>query len=145
MSTTPVRAAIYARISKDREGAGLGVQRQEQDCRELAERLGWQVVAVYVDNDISAFSGKARPAYRNLLAAMRSGAVQGVLCWHTDRLHRSLRELQDYIEISKPHGILTHTVMAGRLDLATAAEQAGERWRRGLFLQFASMTRQRLR
>ena len=50
----PLAAAIYARISRDREGAGLGVERQEADCRALAERLGWDVVAVYVDNDISA-------------------------------------------------------------------------------------------
>lgn len=28
------KAAIYARISDDREGDGVGVERQEQDCRE---------------------------------------------------------------------------------------------------------------
>jgi DNA invertase Pin-like site-specific DNA recombinase len=37
-------AAIYCRISRDREGAGLGVQRQEEDCRQLAASLGWTVV-----------------------------------------------------------------------------------------------------
>lgn len=124
MSTTPVRAAIYARISKDREGAGLGVQRQEQDCRELAERLGWQVVAVYVDNDISAFKGKARPAYRRLLEAMTAGTVQGVICWHTDRLHRSPLELEEDIAVSEGRGITTQTVKAGELDLSTASGQA---------------------
>jgi hypothetical protein len=31
----PVRAAIYVRISSDRTGAGLGVTRQEEDCRAL--------------------------------------------------------------------------------------------------------------
>lgn len=35
------RAAIYCRISDDREGAGLGVARQDVDCREQADRLGW--------------------------------------------------------------------------------------------------------
>jgi hypothetical protein len=54
----PVRAAIYVRISSDRTGAGLGVARQEEDCRALCERLGWQVVRVYPDNDVSAYSGK---------------------------------------------------------------------------------------
>ncbi|MER5688882.1 hypothetical protein [Streptomyces sp. NPDC002205] len=34
------RAAIYCRISQDRGGAGLGVARQEEDCRALCARLG---------------------------------------------------------------------------------------------------------
>lgn len=32
--------AIYCRISQDGEGSGLGVSRQEEDCRELADRRG---------------------------------------------------------------------------------------------------------
>lgn len=35
--------AIYAGISKDKVGAGLGAERQQADCRELAARLGWTV------------------------------------------------------------------------------------------------------
>ena len=42
---TDVRsAAIYARISADVEGTGLGVTRQLEDCRKLAVRswlAGW--------------------------------------------------------------------------------------------------------
>ena len=65
----PVRTAIYCRISKDRSGESLGVERQEQDCRQLAERLGWEVVGVYIDNDISAStkSRKHRPQYAEML------------------------------------------------------------------------------
>src|ERR687887_507586 len=36
-------AGIYTRISMDRVGGGLGVERQEQDCRELCARRGWEV------------------------------------------------------------------------------------------------------
>ncbi|HYZ02002.1 MAG TPA: recombinase family protein, partial [Candidatus Binatia bacterium] len=57
-------AGIYTRISMDRVGGGLGVERQEQDCRELCGRRGWEVAETYRDNDISAYSGKKRPAYR---------------------------------------------------------------------------------
>jgi DNA invertase Pin-like site-specific DNA recombinase len=35
-----------------------GMQRQEQDCRELAKRRGWQVVDVYSDDDASGASGR---------------------------------------------------------------------------------------
>jgi site-specific DNA recombinase len=53
--------AIYARISSDVEGSGLGVARQVQDCRRLAQQLGWTVAEVYQDNDFSAYWGKKRP------------------------------------------------------------------------------------
>lgn len=113
------RAAIYARISKDRIGAGLGVDRQEQECRELAERLGFTIVQVYVDNDLSAYSGKPRPAYLQMLADLEAGHIDAVLAWHTDRLHRSPVELESYISTSEARGVPTHTVKAGPLDLAT--------------------------
>jgi site-specific DNA recombinase len=84
-----VRVALYCRISQDGEGQGLGVARQEADCRHLAERRGWDVVEVYIDNDLSAYSGKARPAYQRLLADIEAGRVEAVVAWHPDRLHRS--------------------------------------------------------
>jgi site-specific DNA recombinase len=55
-----VRAAVYCRISDDRRGLGLGVARQRQDCTELARRNGWQVAGTFIDNDVSAYSGKPR-------------------------------------------------------------------------------------
>ena len=110
-------AAIYARISKDKVGAGLGAERQQADCRELAARLGWTVAEVFIDNDISAYSGKPRPAYRRMLDAIRSGRVDAVLAWHTDRLHRSPAELEDYITACESRSVPTHCVKAGPLDL----------------------------
>ncbi len=68
-----VRAAIYVRISSDRAGAGMGVARQEEDCRALCERLGWQVASVYRDNDVSAFSGQTRPAWQQLNSDIAAG------------------------------------------------------------------------
>jgi site-specific DNA recombinase len=114
----PVRAAIYVRISKDRTGAGLGVARQEEDCRELCVRRGWQVARVYVDNDVSAYSGKPRPAWRELLADLEAGRADAVVCWHVDRLTRSPRELEDVIDLHDGQGIALATV-TGEIDLST--------------------------
>lgn len=115
------RAAIYCRISDDREGAGLGVARQEADCRELCERRGWSVVELYVDNDTSAYSGKPRPAYRRLLDEVAAGAVDVVVAWHTDRLHRSPRELEEFLDVLERRSVTVETVKAGLLDFATPA------------------------
>lgn len=120
--TSTDTAVIYVRISRDREGAGLGVERQEKDCRELATRLGWRIVDVYVDNDLSAYSGKPRPAYRRMLADLDApGAPRTVLVWHTDRLHRNPSELEGWITLAEAWGITVHTVKAGRIDLSTPA------------------------
>lgn len=117
------RAAIYCRISQDRSGEGLGVARQEQDCRELAKKLGLTVGEgdVYVDDDVSAYSGKPRPRYLAMLEALRTGKYSAVLCWHTDRLHRQLTELGEYVHLCEPLGVKTHTVAAGPVDLSTAS------------------------
>ncbi|WP_164874442.1 recombinase family protein [Rathayibacter festucae] len=120
-------AAIYVRISKDRVGAGLGVERQENDCRKLAEREGYEVVTVFSDNDISAYSGKKRPGYQALLAAMKSGAIQAVFAWHTDRVHRRPTELEPYIEASDQFNIPTFTVQAGPLRLDSPSGRMGAR------------------
>lgn len=110
------KAAIYCRISQDREGAGLGVTRQEADCRALCERRGWEASEVYVDNDVSAYSGKARPAWQRLISDVRTGDVEAVVSWHVDRLTRSPRELEDVIDLADKHGLELATV-TGEVDL----------------------------
>jgi site-specific DNA recombinase len=114
------RAAIYCRISHDKEGAGMGVARQERECRALAKQRDLRVVDVYTDNDISAYSGRKREHYQRLLLDIEAGRVDVVLAWHTDRLHRRLRDLLDYTDLVHRRGVPTHCVKAGELDLSTA-------------------------
>jgi DNA invertase Pin-like site-specific DNA recombinase len=119
---------IYARISDDREGAGLGVQRQEDDARAFhgRGRLGGFVYRVLVDNDLSAYDKagkyKPRPDYDLMCALLRERpGRRGVIAWHTDRLHRSPRELEDFIDLIEATGAPVHTVQAGLIDLSTAS------------------------
>jgi site-specific DNA recombinase len=58
-----VRALIYVRISRDREGRETGIERQGEDCRRLAKSRKWEVLTVVADNDLSASSGKRRPGW----------------------------------------------------------------------------------
>ncbi len=112
-----MRAALYTRISLDRAGQQLGVQRQRDDCRALADQLGWQVTAEYDDNDRSATSGKPRPGFEALLDAMKNGDVDAVIAWHPDRLYRKLSDLSRLLDVAK--GVEFRTVTAGELDLST--------------------------
>ncbi|MCX2712054.1 recombinase family protein [Mycolicibacterium sp. J2] len=116
-----MRAAIYTRISDDQTGRGLGVARQLEDCQALAERQGWEVVKTYDDNDISAYSGKRRPGFEAMLEAMRVGEFNALLCFHTDRLYRSMSDLERVIEVADANQIEIRTVQGGTLDLSTSA------------------------
>lgn len=115
----PLRAAIYTRISRDDQGDRLGVQRQEQDCREYVKSRGWKLAKVYEDNDLSAYNGKARPAYRQLIEDLKTGTINSVIAWHPDRLHRSPRELEEFIEVVERANCRVETVRAGLLDFST--------------------------
>jgi len=115
-----MRVGIYVRISKDRGGGGLGVDRQEGDCRQIIADTD-DVVEVYVDNDRDAYSGKPRPAYRRLLADADAGSLDAIVAWHPDRLHRRPVELEEFIDVVERRGLAVQTVRAGNLDLATPA------------------------
>ncbi|MGZ4776888.1 MAG: recombinase family protein, partial [Oryzihumus sp.] len=111
--------AIYARISQDREGDGLGVLRQLTDCRQEAERRGWAVAEEYVDDDISAYSGKPRPAYRRMLADLRSGTRDAVIVWHLDRLHRRPIELEEFVQTCATANVTDVVTLHGDFNLGS--------------------------
>ena len=85
--------AIYVRLSEDTKGTGLGVQRQEERCREWLAGRGWDVGEVYRDNDLSATTGIKRPEFERML----TDRPDAILCWHTDRLVRRVADLERLI------------------------------------------------
>lgn len=112
----PQRAAVYTRISDDREGEGAGVARQESDARALAIRLGWTVGAVITENDQSAYKRRKvrlpdgrtelrviRPGFRHLLDLINSGQVDGLIAYDLDRTARDPRDLEDLIDAVEGH------------------------------------------
>jgi site-specific DNA recombinase len=118
-----LRWAAYGRISDDsREGAGLGVKRQRKDVHTMILGIDPEAtITDYTDNDLSAYTGKPRKEYERMLADIREGRIGAVCAWHTDRLHRSVIELEEYINICQPRDVATYTVKAGHIDLTTAS------------------------
>jgi len=111
-------AVTYCRISADKTGAGLGVERQAADCRDLALRLGLGEPEVLTDNDLSAYSGKRRPGYEQLKEGLREGRWTTLLLWHVDRLCRNVRDLEDIVDLVNGK-VAVHTVKGGEIDLET--------------------------
>jgi DNA invertase Pin-like site-specific DNA recombinase len=113
------RTVIYARQSRDHDGNALGVARQIDLSRALAQQrnLGGLLEPI-IDNDVSATNGKARPGYVHLLELVQSGQVDTIVAYHLDRLLRSLAEMEELIVLCERHNVRIMTV-AGDLDLST--------------------------
>lgn len=114
-----MRAVIYCRISRDPGHDELGVRRQEQDCRRLCERSGYELAEVLIDDDRSAYSGKRRPGYQRAMDLIRTGQAGVLVAWHPDRITRHPRELEDLIDLLQTSAATVHTVQSGEYDLST--------------------------
>jgi site-specific DNA recombinase len=111
------RAGIYVRISSDPEGKRLGVTRQLEDCEKKAAAMGWEVGAVFEDNDKSASNGR-RPKYERMLADLEAKKIDAVIVWDLDRLTRRPIELEHFMDLADRRSIALASV-GGDVDLAT--------------------------
>lgn len=90
------RAALYARVSTERQAEQYGLGAQVTALQERAIQRGYQCVA---DEALPVFSDDGypggdvdRPALTRLREAVRQGRVDVVLCLDPDRLSRALRD-----------------------------------------------------
>lgn len=112
----------YLRISSDRDGLELGVQRQREDCEELARRLGYDDVEYIVENDTGAStrSRKKRPKFEDMMRRVEAGDVSIILAYSNSRLTRRPAEFEDLIKVHEKTGVRFFTVVSGNDDLGTA-------------------------
>lgn len=101
-----MRAVVYVRISDDPEGTERGVDRQEADCRTYATAHGWKVVAVFRENDTSAFKQRTIllpsgervrrvicPEFRAMLRHLADGQARVMVAYDLDRAVHSRRSM----------------------------------------------------
>src|ERR1700752_5039847 len=91
---------IYTRISDDQKGMGYGVKRQDEDCDELAERLGIVPMERFKENDLSAWKKKVhRPLFERTLLMIEKREIEVVIIYDMDRYLRQPRQLETLIEM----------------------------------------------
>ncbi|MFF4754787.1 recombinase family protein [Streptomyces sp. NPDC002514] len=117
-----VRLGGYARISLDKDGEELGVERQRHDYRQVAGvRPGWEVTRDYIDNDVSAFKRNVvRPEFEQLLVDLQSGIIGGVIAYDLDRLARQPRDLERLIDVFEERPELVFCTITNDIDLSTS-------------------------
>ncbi|WET76906.1 recombinase family protein [Amycolatopsis sp. QT-25] len=83
---------IYARASKDGKGRKISVASQIAQGRKWCQQIGAVVVAVLVDNDLSAsrYATEARGDYEEALRLLATGAANCLWTWENSRAQREL-------------------------------------------------------
>lgn len=119
MPETPVRAAVYLRISFDQHQDGLAIKRQREDCYKIVEDRGWELIEEYVDRSKSATDKtKKREDYDRMVADFHAGRFDAIVCWDLDRLTRQPRQLEDWIDAAQEQSLQLVTAN-GEADLTT--------------------------
>ncbi|WAC53227.1 recombinase family protein [Frigoribacterium sp. SL97] len=117
------RAAIYARISRDKKDEGRTIEGQLDLCRALARRHGLTVVAEYPEADGTGASeqskAKERERYGAMLAAARDREFDTIIAYSDDRLTRRPLELEELIKLVDQTGLSIRTVRTENYDLST--------------------------
>ena len=60
------------------------------------------------------------PGYERLIGLLEAGEVDAVVSWAPERLHRSPRELEDFIAVVERRKVLVETAKAGTWDMSTS-------------------------
>ena len=86
-------AAIYARVSTNEQNT----ENQVTELEALAAQRGLTIIQVYEDK---GYSGKTdqRPAFQSMIKDALSGRFNVLLCWHIDRLGRSLVDVVNTVQ-----------------------------------------------
>jgi DNA invertase Pin-like site-specific DNA recombinase/predicted RNA-binding Zn-ribbon protein involved in translation (DUF1610 family) len=104
--TSPVRAGIYCRISIAAIGDTTKTDEQERICRDLAARLGWEVVDVYSDPNQSAWqANRKRKDWDRMLGDVETARINAIITYHGDRLVRRHEDLSKLLTFAKSRGV----------------------------------------
>jgi DNA invertase Pin-like site-specific DNA recombinase len=114
------RVALYLRVST----AEQSVENQQRELEAVAERHGWNVVAVFADAGVSGTKGRdQRPGYDRLCHGIARREFDQVAAWSVDRLGRSLQNLVGFLGELHAKGVDLYLHQQG-LDTATPAGKA---------------------
>lgn len=108
---TPIKAALYARVST--ADKGQDVENQLFELREYAKRRGFEIAGEYADTGVSG-SKETRPQLDRLTRDVRLAMVNVVIVWRFDRFSRSvshlIRSLEEFTSLQVGFISLTEAI-----------------------------------
>lgn len=97
------KCAIYCRISREEEGTDISssIENQKSLLLDVAEKNGWTVFDMYVDENYSGADGR-RPEFNRMLSDAREGRFEIVLCKSQSRFSRDMALAELYLHEKFP-------------------------------------------
>ena len=114
-----IRAAIYARVSTDRQRERHTIDSQLRLLPEHAAREGWDVVTVYQDDGRSGETVEGRPGFKRLMDDAAEHLFDVVLVIDLDRITRSRKSAEGAVIFDqlREYGVKLATPSQGTIDL----------------------------
>lgn len=100
------RAVIYTRVASKTQADETAVERQLDECRAMAERLGCDVKKVFTDVGVAGTPHR-RPGLAALFAFVAAKPVDFMICADTDRVSKNRSILVDAVLRLDAHGTRT--------------------------------------
>jgi len=101
-----MNAALYTRVSSDRQDVNLSISAQLRALRDFATRNGHQVIREFIDE---AESGRtmARPAFKEMVSLVRlkNPPFEAILVWKLNRFARNREDSIIYKSLLRKRGI----------------------------------------
>jgi DNA invertase Pin-like site-specific DNA recombinase len=116
---------IYLRISEDREGDELGIDRQFESLLDLFKARGFALDRrhVFLDNDLSAAGRRDRPGFLRMLDVIDASALRGLGTWMVDRYLRNRHDQVRLYESAERERMMFVFGRGADIDMATPAGQ----------------------
>jgi site-specific DNA recombinase len=94
------KVAVYARVSTEEQAEeGYSIDEQIRECRQYAERQGWEIAEIYKDEGFSGTNAR-RESFQRLLKDAAAGKFDGIVTHKIDRAYRNaegmLRTFSDW-------------------------------------------------
>lgn len=135
------RAAIYVRVSSEKQAEKVSPETQENDARERCKQLDYLVIEVYADTERYRINGRLvepsgtrhdRPQFKRMLSDIDAGKIDVIVAWREDRLYRGVNRAMLEISERVKSGTVEVELVKEHYDPAIAEVKA---WAAGVELQ----------
>jgi len=120
MGNKELRAAIYLRVSSDRQT----IENQRLELERIVAQRGWKLVETYADPAISGVKGRdQRPAFDRVCTDAARGKLDVIMVWAIDRLGRSLAQIANCLSELRDQNVAAF-ILQQNVDGTTASGKA---------------------
>lgn len=117
MDTASPEAAVYNRVSDDKEGRSTSTDQQNAENAAACREQGWPIAATYTEPEsasASRYARKAREEWERLSGDLKAGKFGVVVVWEASRSSRRMAPFVELLDTCRELGVLIHVTSHDR-------------------------------